>query len=143
MFQTHKTGWSIRRIFSAPIAFFLSMVMSNHTKRLFYFASLYGTMLTPEQLQCDIVGRLNHAMNLARSDNALMVPAVFSRVVWGQDEVAKILEQPTSQTEEEVRLRAFVLVKMARIWLRFGSVEEMRKETERFLRCIPPVPAAA
>ncbi len=95
MFQTHKTGWSIRRIFSAPIAFFLSMVMSNHTKRLFYFASLYGTLLTPEHLLCYIVGRLNHAMIVALSYNALMVPGVFSLVVWGQDEVALILEQPT------------------------------------------------
>lgn len=93
-----------------------------------------------------MVIKLNAAMQLARADDALMVPAAFSRVIWGNGQVAELLESVddavTVTSDAEVRQCASVLVKMASRWLRFGTVDEMLEETERFIRCIPEVKIA-
>lgn len=146
MSTSAPSRWSLRKVLTYPIAFLFSFLMSNHTKRLFYFASLYGTLVPLEQLKSDMVVKLNKAMKLARADDALMVPAACSRVIWGQDEVLELLETQEDShalsSDEEVKLRAYMLVKMTSDWLRFGTFEEMRAETERFIRCVPRLMAA-
>lgn len=131
----------VKKIFSFILTPLLSLFLSKHTKRLFYFASLYGIMFPIEQLKCDVVEKLNQAMGLARDSQALMLPASFSRVVWGGTNVSDILEaaEDNNKTfdDSDVKMWSTLLVRKTSSWLRFGSQDEMQRETERFIRCIP------
>lgn len=126
----------------------LSSVLSLHAKRLFYFASLYANLMPLDTLKRDVMGRLNSIMHLASSDDALMMPAVLSRVVWGQHDVAEILSPPPAPqgpdvgvssvdlVPEKLEVNAYKLVSFSPQWMRFGPVEQMKHETMDFLRAI-------
>ncbi len=144
MLEAIKPRSAFKSVVSAPVSFLLALFMSRHTKRLFYFASLYASLVPLEELKCDVMTKLNQAMDLARADNALMVPAAFSRVVWGGYNVAKIIEPIASGADEAVVMqRAQALVSIIPHWMRFGTQEEMKKETVKFLRCTDELPTVA
>lgn len=140
----HQSNWSLRSILSKPLLWFLGGLMSNHVKRLFYFASLYAYLLPVESLKSDVMGRLNSVMNLASSDDALMMPAVLSRVVWGKHDVSRILEQTETVHVElspqanahALEVRAYELVTLTSRWMRFGPIDQMKNETVKFLRFV-------
>lgn len=125
-----------------------SNVLSQHAKRLFYFASLYASLMPLESLKSDVLGRLNSIMHLASSNEALMMPAVLSRVVWGGHDVAQLLAPAIStdvpgtdavlmeDTPERLEVNAYRLVSFSPTWMRFGPVEQMKHETMDFLRAI-------
>lgn len=132
-------------LFKTPLLKLLALVLSRHAKRLFYFASLYARILPLEELKSDVLSRLNRAMNLASSDDALMMPAVFSRVVWTSDDIVKVIHHngqeisfdPNSMTEtaiEDIERRAHELVCKAPFWMRFATFDEMKNETMKFLK---------
>lgn len=138
-----QSQWTLRSILTAPFLPFLALLLSQHAKRLFYFASLYASLIPMEALKSDVMARLNTAMNLASSDDALMMPAALSRVVWGRHDVARILDQGTGDIATDgssvtnphaLEVRAYELVSMTSRWMRFGTVDEMKNETMKFLR---------
>lgn len=140
--EVKKRRRSIGSYIMTPI---LSFFLSKHTKRLVYFASLYGILFPIEQLKSDVVEKLNSVMGLARDTNALMLPATFSRVVWRDVEVKDILEAAENSNKAsddfEIKMWSTMLVKSSSSWLRFASSDEMQRETERFIRCIPQMVA--
>lgn len=143
MLEPTQSPWSLRSILTAPFLPLLALLLSRHAKRLFYFASLYASLIPMESLKSDVMARLNAAMNLASSDDALMMPAALSRVVWGRHDVARILDQGTGGTAGDnpsvanphaLEVRAYELVSMTSLWMRFGTIDEMKNETMKFLR---------
>lgn len=146
-----QSNWSLRSIVVAPFLLLLGGILSNHAKRLFYFASLYANLIPLDSLKSDVMGSLNQVMNLASHDDALVLPGVLSRVVWGKHDVARILEQQgtgdivenQSTSAHALEIRAYELVAMTSRWMRFGSIDEMKTETMKFLRFVDQFKGAA
>lgn len=133
-----QSHWSLRKIVMAPFVWALTRLLSQHTKRLFYFASLYASLIPLESLKSDVMGKLNDAMDLASTADALMFPGFFSRIVWGHHDVERLLDQGTGDiiTTRTMEARADELVSLASNWMVFGSLDEMKNETIKFLRFV-------
>jgi len=127
--------FSLRSFLTAPLLLLASICMSRHAKRLFYFASLYANLLPLESLKSDVLGRLNRLMHLASCDDAMVMPAVLSRAVWGNIDVTHYL--PTEASNEvTANVCAYQLVSLVPRWMRFGSIDEMKDETLQFFRSV-------
>ncbi len=125
----------IRSFFTAPMMLLASIFMSRHAKRLFYFASLYASLLPLESLKSDVLGRLNKLMNLASCDDAMVMPAVLSRAVWGNIDVVHYI--PTeSSNDVAADVCAYKLVSLIPHWMKFGTIDEMKDDTLRFFNSV-------
>lgn len=138
-----QSNWSLRSVVLAPFIWALTRLLSQHTKRLFYFASLYASLIPLEALKSDVMDKLNDAMDLASTADALMFPGFFSRIVWGHHDVERLLDQGTGDiiSDQSMETRADELVSltsswMCSSWMCFGSMEEMKQETMKFLRFV-------
>jgi hypothetical protein len=111
--------------------------VSKHAKHVFFIASLHGQYSHYAQHRRMAVEKLNEVIDLAFRPEALHFPIALHAKVWKDTGVDQILTETAivnAVTEAEVRTLATKVVQISPRWSRYGTEEEMIKDTAAWIR---------
>jgi hypothetical protein len=124
----------------------LSILFSQHVKRILFITSLYCYVARIEGLREEALEKLDRAMGLSKGGyEALRFPAAMRNMVWDGVDLqsaidADILNHPV--TDVRARKISLAVVKMTPRWIRYRSGEAMMEDVERLIdRSTHMVPA--
>jgi hypothetical protein len=114
----------------------MSALMSNHVKRMIFITSLYCYVERLDSLREEALVKLNRAMPMARSGNALRFPAAMRNIVWGDTQVESVLDHHLLKEDipdQLVALKAEEIVNLTPRWIRYPR-NSMIRDTQLLIK---------
>lgn len=135
------------------VQWLLTLVLPNHIKRLVFNTTLFMHLCRMQSFQKEAMHRFNQALELARYEDALELPAKLHQVIWNGETIEKSLCQVCGGDlmcqilSPDVATRTCEnIVECTPKWMQYGRREDMLKDVMKVMvvsRDIPPQPQAA
>lgn len=125
-------AWTLNGVFQRTFIPVLAMLMTDHTKRIIVTSSLCSHMVAPKNKELDdtIIKKLyevNDSLHLTEhTTEAVLYPAAFHELIWGS---AVDVDKIKSNSVDADSLVSFIPS-----WLRYSSIDVMKRDIEQVLQ---------
>lgn len=114
----------------------LSVVISQHGKRLIFIASLYCYITRLDSLRDEALDKLNQAMSLARTGKALRLGAAVRNSVWSDVDIQSIIDENILHHDipDVVATRiSKQIVSRSPAWIRYRRTDDMVQDIKKLI----------
>lgn len=123
----------------------LGFCMTNATKRYVLLVSLQVHLVREGILQEETMSKLNAMLDLVKYEEALELPVLLHKSIWGRVDVSNILQSSDMvdlihhcPTYPELRRISDAIVRHTPTWLQYGNgADYMQHDIIRLLSCQP------
>ena len=115
---------------------FLGSLISLHGKRILFIASLYFWIQKVEPFDRELIEKLNQVMGLAKSNDALLLPANFRHWFWDDEQLGKALmgcDGFDNCNPHDVEAISKSILSITPQWLRYGREQVMMNDLRKML----------
>lgn len=131
----------------------LTLVLPSHIKRILFNTTLFIHLGRVPAGDTGVLARFNQALELAKYEDALKLPAKMHRLIWSGETIEQSLCQACGGdmlcqilSPEVAKRTCENIVECTPKWMQYGRREDMLKDVMKVMvvsREIPPQPQAA
>ncbi len=139
---TVKTG--LGHLMAIVGLYLLSICLPNRGKRIIMLTTLHARLVRDGVFHAETLQKLNESLFLASSDTALTLPASIYGRVWDANQIQTVLNEidgrydgDTCLLYSDAKKVSESIISLTPEWLRYGSVDDMRRDVLSLFYCKP------